>query len=55
MVSKAQKEFALQKAVELTCKALESTDKVNQVAYPTNTTRYLETVYAKLLELQEGE
>lgn len=55
MVSKSQKEFALQKAVELTCKALESTDKVNQIVYPEVTTKYLAAVYAKLLELQEGE
>ena len=55
MVTKNQKEFALQKAIELTGKALESTDKINQVGDPEATTRYLEAVYAKLLELQDGE
>ena len=55
MANQAQKNFALEKAVELACKALESTDKVNQIAHPDETAKYIETVYAKLVELQEGE
>ena len=51
MATSNQKSFALEKAVELTEQALISTDKTNQIAHPEETAKYLETVYAKILEL----
>lgn len=55
MATSNQKNFALEKAVELTEQALISTDKVNQIAHPEDTAKYLETVYAKILELFDEE
>lgn len=55
MASQIQKNFALEKAVELTAKALEANDKVNQIDFPEDVAAFLETIYAKLVELQEGE
>ncbi|WP_162607394.1 hypothetical protein [Enorma massiliensis] len=55
MADKNQKEFALQKAVELTGKALESTDNYNPIVDPESAVEFLESVYKKLVELQEGK
>ena len=55
MADKNQREFALQKAVELTGKALESTDSYNPIVDPESTVEFLEAVYKKLVELQEGK
>lgn len=55
MASQIQKNFALEKAVELTAKALQANDKVNQIDFPEDVAAFLEAIYAKLVELQEGE
>ena len=55
MASQIQKNFALDKAIELTAKALQANDKVNQIDFPEDVAAFLETIYAKLIELQEGE
>lgn len=55
MANAKHEEFALKSAIELTGKALEAAGGCNPVADSESAVEFLDAVYRKLLELQEGD